>query len=199
MILCAGNGESFSFAKNIGVGLINSAIELTQVCLQYTPKHLLFIGSAGSYDSKVPIGTLFLSTHATQIELSFLQKQSYTPTNNSIKIERLNLVSHETLIKENICEATVNSSNYITNTSAYNHVMLSANILLENMEVFSIFKVAEHFRIPCSAILCVSNIVGENAHEEWVKNKNLVEERLTKIIKILKEKNCKNKHVVVPD
>ncbi|RDU72515.1 purine-nucleoside phosphorylase [Helicobacter aurati] len=178
MIVCAGNGESFGFAKDIGVGIVESTIGLTQICLRYAPKYLLFVGSAGSYDSTVAIGTLFVSRHATQIELSFLQNQSYTPIDNSILVESSRFVSCETLMKANILEAVVNSSNYITNTSQYNQMMLSANILLENMETFSVFKVAQYFQIPCFAILCVSNKVGENSHQEWLQNKKLVEEKL---------------------
>jgi hypothetical protein len=33
MILCAGNNETFDFAIPIGVGLIDSAINLTRHCL----------------------------------------------------------------------------------------------------------------------------------------------------------------------
>lgn len=49
MILCAGNNESFSFATPIGVGLIESTINLSRLCLFDKPEFILFIGSAGSY------------------------------------------------------------------------------------------------------------------------------------------------------
>lgn len=61
-------------------------------------------------------------------------------------------------------------------------MMLRANILLENMEAFSVFKVAQYFRIPSIAILCVSNIVGENAHQQWLDNQILVQHTLTDFI-----------------
>ena len=51
MFICAGESEQFIFAKNIGIGLISSAINLTKLCLQYLPKELIFIGSAGCYTS----------------------------------------------------------------------------------------------------------------------------------------------------
>ncbi len=34
MVVCAGNGEDFTFAKSIGVGLCESAMGLTQICLR---------------------------------------------------------------------------------------------------------------------------------------------------------------------
>ncbi len=49
MIICAGRNETFKFAESIGVGLIESAINLTKLCLINKPDSLLFIGSAGSY------------------------------------------------------------------------------------------------------------------------------------------------------
>ena len=49
MIVCAGRNETFPFAQTIGVGLIESAINLTRLCLFDKPEYLLFIGSAGSY------------------------------------------------------------------------------------------------------------------------------------------------------
>ena len=49
MIICAGRNEIFAFAHPIGVGLIESAINLTRMCLFDKPDYLLFVGSAGSY------------------------------------------------------------------------------------------------------------------------------------------------------
>ena len=41
MIICAGRNETFSFAQTIGVGLIESAINLTRTCLFNKPEYLL--------------------------------------------------------------------------------------------------------------------------------------------------------------
>ena len=49
MILCAGRNETFDFAKPIGVGLIESAINLTKLVLEEKPAFLFFVGTAGSY------------------------------------------------------------------------------------------------------------------------------------------------------
>ena len=49
MIICAGDIEQFSFAEPIGIGLIDTSINLTRLCLMTPPEYLLFIGTAGSY------------------------------------------------------------------------------------------------------------------------------------------------------
>lgn len=178
MIVCAGGGEAFPFAKSIGIGLVDSAIGLSRICLQKAPKSLIFIGSAGSYDSNVAVGSLFFSTRATQIELSLVGGQAYTPIDNSISMDSASFVLHETMQSHGILEATVNSSNYITATSAYNKRMLAAGLMLENMEFFSVLRVAEYFQIPAWALLCVSNTVGEGAHEAWIASRDIVASRL---------------------
>ncbi|BEG58018.1 hypothetical protein NHP21005_17060 [Helicobacter sp. NHP21005] len=79
MFVCAGNTESFSWAKSVGVGLVQSALNLSRLCLLDKPKELVFVGTAGSYDLKTPLLSLFVSSKATQIEESFILGHSYTP------------------------------------------------------------------------------------------------------------------------
>ena len=41
---------------------------------------------------------------------------------------------------------------------------------LENMEFFSILKVAQSFQIPARGIFIVTNYCDENAHADFLKN-----------------------------
>lgn len=70
MIVCAGRNETFKFAEAIGVGLIESSINLTRHCLFNKPDFLLFIGSAGSYGNH-NILDIVESKRAANLELSF--------------------------------------------------------------------------------------------------------------------------------
>ena len=103
MIVSAGNQETFVFAKSIGVGLVNSAINLTKICLFDRPEFILFIGSAGSYGNH-KIFDIVESKNSSNIELSFLENFSYTPIDNAVRIDT-NLTKSEVV---------VNSSNYIS-------------------------------------------------------------------------------------
>ncbi len=49
MFVCAGKSESFEFATPIGIGLVDSAINLTKICIEKSPDSIIFIGTAGSY------------------------------------------------------------------------------------------------------------------------------------------------------
>jgi len=166
MILSAGKEEIFSFARPIGIGLIESAINLTNICLLDRPNSLIFIGSAGSYNpTKHKIFDIITSSSASQIETSFLQKKSYTPIDNFISAS----VSQETV---------VNSSNYITTDKFFSLAFDKLGFEIENMEFYSIVKVAKEFNLPVRGIFVITNYCDENAHEEYIKNIKIAKEKL---------------------
>ncbi|CUU40959.1 MULTISPECIES: purine-nucleoside phosphorylase [Helicobacter] len=181
MIVCAGNGEYFSFAKSIGIGLCESAIGLTQVCLRESVDSIIFVGSAGAYSKDICIGDICLADNATQIELGFLEDKAYTPLDNHIQSGVLNekYVSYETY--KNLAtykKVIVNSSNYITTDEAMALRFANANIALENMEFFAVMRVAQYFHLPCAGVFCVSNHCHKNAHNEFLSNHQMVKEKI---------------------
>lgn len=106
MLLCAGRNETLKKAAPIGVGLIESAINLTRMCLKNPDtESLIFIGSAGSYSPEMELLSVFESVQGYQIEESFSHLNSYTPLDNFIHIK-----TKEQALFERV---GVNSSNYI--------------------------------------------------------------------------------------
>ena len=174
MIVCAGNNETFPFATPIGVGLVESTINLTRLALFDKPEFLIFIGSAGSY-GKYKIFDIVESMTASQIELSFWQNNSYTPIDNVIEASKVK-------DEKNREKIIVNSSNYICTNIELAKYYVNHNIHLENMEFFSVLKVAQEFEIPVLGIFVVTNYTDKNAHEEFIKNHKKAKELLTKYI-----------------
>lgn len=168
MIVCAGRNEVFPFATTIGVGLIESAINLTRQCLFDKPEYLLFIGSAGSYGEH-KIFDIVESKRASNIELSFLTNSSYTPLDNVLESEN-KFARNDTI---------VNSSNYISTNSELTKNFKEYGIGIENMEFFSVLSVAKQFEIPVAGIFVVTNFTDENAHEDFMKNHKVAMEKLT--------------------
>lgn len=158
MIICAGNTEQFSFAEPMGIGLSDMAMNLTRRCLFDKPEHILFIGSAGSY-GKHRLFELVESASASNIEVSFLYKQSYTPVDN--------VVSCATEPEK---DTLVNSSNYITTDKEASNKFLQLGPAIENMEFFSVLKVAQQFKIPASGIFCITNFCDNDAHTMYKNN-----------------------------
>ena len=167
MIICAGNNESFDFAIPMGVGLIETAINLTRLCLYDKPEFLLFVGTAGSYGMH-NIFDIIESKTAANIELAFLNDDAYTPLDN--------VISTNTTNKK---EIIVNSSNYITTNDELAKKFLSFDIGIENMEFFSVLKVAQEFDIPAGGVFCITNYTNKNAHEDFLKNHEEAKEKLS--------------------
>ena len=167
MILCAGNNETFDFAMPIGVGLIESAMNLTRLCLFDKPEFLLFVGTAGSYGSHT-IFDIVESKTAANIELAFLDNCAYTPLDNVIS-------TNTTQTKDVI----VNSSNYISTCHEKTKKFLNFGVGIENMEFFSVLKIAQEFDIPAGGVFCVTNYTDQNAHEDFLKNHAKAKELLT--------------------
>jgi nucleoside phosphorylase len=173
MIICAGKNESFNFAHPIGIGLVDSTINLTQLCLFDKPDYLIFIGSAGSYGNYKTFD-IIESTSASNIELSFLLNDSYTPINNVIALEeKLNIKN----------QAIVNSSNYISINKELSNQYNKYNIGIENMEFFSIMSIAQKFEIPVGGIFVITNYTDNKAHKDFIKNHQKAKDILVEYIK----------------
>lgn len=184
MIYCAGNMENFSFAKSIGVGLVESSISLTRSVLYDKPSEIVFVGTCGSYSPKQPLLEIFESTSACNLELSFLQGLSYTPLNNflsNVSCETMQANSQIQLIPKS--QKTVNSSNYISTDSKLAEKMVKLGILYENMEFFSVLQVAQTFELPALGIFCVTNHIHKDAQEEFLANHKQAKHQLESYIK----------------
>lgn len=142
---------------------------------------LVFVGSAGAYSKDIEIGDVYISDTVSHIESSFLYDKAYTPLDNCIQSNILTnkyLVSYETLHIESCKKATVNSSNYITTDEETAMRFTHAGISLENMEFFSIMRVAQYFNIPCVGVFAVSNYCHQNAHAEFMRNHSKIKQIL---------------------
>jgi len=171
MFICAGESETFDFAKPMGIGMVDMSINLTKLCLENPPPFLFFVGSAGSYGQH-KIFDIVESKTASNIENSFFNAKAYTPIDNVISSS--DNVSRETV---------VNSSNYITTDESLSEHYLKNNIGIENMEYFAVIKVAQHFGIPVAGAFIVTNYCNANAHRDFLDNHKEAMERLTAYIK----------------
>jgi len=171
MIICAGNNETFSFATPMGVGLIETAMNLTRLCLFDKPEFLLFVGTAGSYGEK-KIFDIVESKTAANIELAFLTNNAYSPIDN--------VVTTNTTNKKDII---VNSSNYISTNETLSKNFLKFGVGVENMEFFSVLRVAQEFNIPAGGIFCITNYTNKHAHEDFLTNHDKAKELLHEHVK----------------
>lgn len=171
LIVCAGAMESFEFAKAVGIGMVEPAINLTKILLnsKKLPKKIIFIGSCGLYKDEKLL-KIYTSTQAFNYEISAIMGLSYTP----IKINLPN-VSQKTIL--------INSSNFITNSAEISKKFKNLGFTAENMEAYSVQCVANLFKIDFECILCSTNYCDENAHENFIQNYPKAKENITKYLK----------------
>ena len=179
MIVSAGKNESFPFAIPIGVGLIESAMNLTRLCLFDKPEYILFIGSAGSY-GKYNILDIVESSSASNIELSFFNDDSYTPIDNVLRCDDVKFKS----------DTIINSSNYITTNEKFGSEFEQNNIGIENMEFYSVVKIAQEFEIDVKGIFVVTNYTNKYAHKDFISNHKVAMDKLIK--------HLEDKKIIVP-
>lgn len=172
MIICAGNNETFDFATPMGVGLIETAMNLTRACLFDKPEFLLFVGSAGSYGNH-NILDIVESKTASNIELGFLSSDAYTPLDNVVSTNTDNSIK----------DVIVNSSNYISTNEELTKKFLRLGVGIENMEFFAVLKIAQEFNIPAGGVFCITNYTNKNAHEDFLKNHDEAKKSLTLHVK----------------
>ncbi len=175
MFICAGKGETFDFAKPMGIGMIEMSINLTKLCVSNPPPFIFFVGTAGSYGEH-NIFDIIESKTATNIENGFFNAKAYTPIDNMVSTAED--VSRETI---------VNSSNYITTDESLCKHYLSNNIQVENMEFFAVIQVAKAFNIPVAGAFIVTNYCNTKAHQTFLDNHTEAMKRLTKYIHASKE------------
>ena len=168
MLISSGNKEILQGVYPMGIGLIETSINLSRVCLFNKPDFLLFFGSAGSY-GKHKIFDIVESSSSANVELSFLQDDSYTPIDNACDNE-VSFCKNETI---------VNSSNYITTNFNLAKKYNNYGIGIENMEFFAIMMVAKAFEIPVGGIFVISNFCNQDAHKDYQKNIKKTMEILT--------------------
>lgn len=171
MIICAGNNETFNFAQPMGIGMVETAVNLTRLCLFDKPEFILFVGSAGSYGD-AQLFDIVESKTASNIELAFLSNDAYTPLDNVV-----------TTNTENVKDIVVNSSNYISTNEELTKNFLKFGVGIENMEFFAVLKVAQEFDIPAGGVFCVTNFTNTNAHEDFMKNHDKAKELLSEHVK----------------
>ncbi len=186
MIVCAGDIEQFNFATPVGVGLINSAINLTRICIMNPPEFILFVGTAGSYGEH-NIFDIKYSRAAANIEHSFLNKSGYTPLDNLIVADDVATGNDSKILNsviDNVSHETiVNSSNYITTSKEISARAKKVGLSLENMEFFSIVSVAQEFNIPVGGVFIVTNYCDSSAHEDFKKNHSEAMKKLEEHLK----------------
>ena len=166
--------------RTIGIGLVDSAINLTRILEEYAYlKNIIFIGTAGAYkDSKLKIGDLVQAKETGLFSLSQYEGDSYLPNKMIKKISCNQFSGIEAVQVASVLEINRRGEKLAK-------VFWKTGYSAEHMELFSVARVAKKFNKNIYSVLGVSNIVNQSAHQDWLKNNKKVSLETNKKLKEL--------------
>ena len=169
LIVAATNFEitSFKIKKNpiliTGIGMVNTAIRLTQVLMKKKYDLVINMGVAGSFCDELKNGDVVEVVEDYFSEVGFEDGESFSEfLDFDLKTEFLN--NSKTNLRK-VRAITVNTVH--GNQNSINEIIERRNVDIESMEGASVFKVCEEFNVPCLQIRSISNKVEQRNKKNW--------------------------------
>lgn len=144
-----------------GIGPVAATFGLTHFLEDYRPERIIAVGTAGVINTKkFKIGDVVVAKSVTTV--SGLASV-YTPT---VQVQKIAI----SVGTESPLQANIYSPQEITRDTSWINPLAHARHDVEHLEAFAFAFVAKKIRIPISIILGLTNVIGPNAHKDWVKN-----------------------------
>jgi purine-nucleoside phosphorylase len=146
-----------------GVGPVAATFGLTHFLEDYRPKQIIAVGTAGVINEKnFKIGDVVVAKSAGTAS-GFASV--YTPKLQPQKI----VIS----VGAGFKAARIYSPQEITRDENWQG-LLSKRYDVEHLESFAFALVAKKFRIPIRIFLGLTNVIGPQAHAQWLKNREVL-------------------------
>jgi nucleoside phosphorylase len=165
----------------LGVGNMEAIINLFLFLQNHSEiKEIVFIGSAGTYDTSLcSVFSIVRGKDYHYRELSTWKGESNSPKlMDTYVAEQENFIEDTIFTNWKLEKFSVNSPHSITLLSLSELPLWENAPTLENMEVFGIAKLAKTLGLGFSSILGITNEVGVNGSQDWLKNYKLVSKKL---------------------
>ncbi|HTN53206.1 MAG TPA: phosphorylase [Anaeromyxobacter sp.] len=141
-----------------GVGAVPAAVETARLLARHHPERVLFLGTCGAYDDRLPPGTLLAASEAIATSVEEVAGRAYRPG-----VERarwpatwaLPLPAHPVAVPPAIT------------LGAGEARALAGVASAEHLELTGVFAACHAAGVPVAAALAVANRVGPGAHAEW--------------------------------
>lgn len=166
-----------------GIGSVTAAAKLGRQLanlLQQPPAsqgaakdlEIIFVGSCGSCDSTIPLGTIVSANSVNFIDTGIATGQSFLPSLTS----HLSHTASDFLRRAGVLTEEVLSKPFFSTPSITRDPELARKFseltgaCFENLELFGIATVCSEFGLPWSALSVVTNYTSADGHQEWTKN-----------------------------
>lgn len=167
-------GFENSMLEVLGIGYLEAALKLEAILnANLGIKKILFTGTAGAYSKNLEIGEFVDVGLSALLNLGTVQGLSYTIKDtyplyksNSTNSNILCLSSLEITQDDNCSKLILD---YYLGLDCFARAHNDRLILVENMELYGIAKVANAHQIPWSALLRITNYTNKNAHKDYLQ------------------------------
>lgn len=174
-----------------GVGMLSTAVSLTQLCYEEKPSLIIQIGIAGSFDKSIPLGSVFVIKDEMLADLGVSEENSWKDIFD-LKLEKSNYFPFE---KRKLINNYLKDYNFSklpeVHAITVNQITTSVKRIteiknkyaptLESMEGAALHFVCKKFEIPFIQMRAVSNYVGERDKSKW-KIKEAIQNLNKKVI-----------------
>ena len=145
----------------VGVGAVSAAAATAALVMDRWPEAVVFLGTCGRYDQRLPMFECLWATEAIATSLEEIRGGAYRPT-----IERRRwpsslpgaLPGHAVVVPPAITCTTEGAA------------QLAALAPVEHLELTGVFEACRLAGVPCGAALVVVNDVGPDAQAQWTAN-----------------------------
>lgn len=159
----------------VGVGLVAAAVGATRALAAWSPRAIVFVGTAGAYAPSPAIGTvgiadqIMLASTAAARGDGFLPAPMPTRLATSPSVSRQLLAAAVSLPRAVARRVNVANPLAITRSLALaRRLALGTGAEAENLEVFAVASAARSLRVPFAAVLGIANRVGPAGHRQWM-------------------------------
>ena len=146
-----------------GVGMINTAINLTKELMQKRYDFVINIGIAGSFDKELKNGSVVEVIEDNFSEIGFENDLNFSRF-KGFDLKTKYFVEGKTKLKK-VRGITVNTVH--GNSKTISEIVKRENPEIESMEGADFFKVREEFNVPCIQIRSISNKVEVRDKSKW--------------------------------
>jgi purine-nucleoside phosphorylase len=142
----------------VGVGAVAAALETARLLAERRPERVLFVGTCGAYDARLPVFALLAAEEVIATSQDEAEGRAFRPA-----LERVRWRPGWALP---LPAATVAVTPAITRAEAGARA-LARLAAAEHLELSGVFAACEAAGVPVAAALAVANAVGPGAHAEW--------------------------------
>lgn len=182
LLLAAAPQELDTLAGEVvGVGPVVAANRAAVLLERYRPDRVVLIGTGGSYPGGPPLasaiaaGKVGLSHGVAAMGLGYVPRPPIPIEPDAEMLKQLNLPTYNVLAVGAVT------------TDPTLAERLSDGWEVEHLECYSVAYACREAGIPFAVVLGISNLVGKNAHSQWLTNRESAQQAARLAIQVLFE------------